>query len=111
MTPVLGMLLVGASCLFLHVALTTELLVDRRPTTPRFLRHFARPPELRTSRVGALVALVFVVVTQLLMVKALLQPDQVAGTAGAIIGAVELVLATIWVAYLIPRRTQRLGYL
>jgi hypothetical protein len=111
MTSLQGLLLIAAFCLVLHLALTTELLVDRHPGTPRFLRPLARPPELRRSRAGALVAFAFVIAVQLLMIVAVLQPDQVAGTAGAIIGAVELVLAVLWVIYLIPRRTQRIGYL
>ena len=90
MTSLPGMLLVAASCLFLHVALTPELLIDRQPNTPRFIRLVARSPGLRTSRTGApagpahepdrrVLALVFVVGTHLLMVKAELQPDQAAG--------------------------------
>jgi hypothetical protein len=106
-----GLVAIAVFCLLLHVALTTELLIDRDERAPKFLRVFARRPELRRSRAGAIGAVAFVTVIQLLMVVAVVLPDRVGGTPGAIIGAVELGFAALWVAYLIPRRTQRVGWL
>jgi hypothetical protein len=110
-TSLPGFLLIAASCLFLHVALTTELLIDREEHAQWVLRLFARRPELRTSRVGAIGSAAFVTVIQLVMLAAVVQPDRIAGPPGALIAAVELVLAGVWVAYLFPRRTQNVGRL
>ena len=110
-TTLPGFILIAAFCLLLHVALTTELLIDRDERAPKALRVFARRPELRRSRVGAIGAAAFATVIQVLMVVAVTQSDQIAGIQGAIVGGVELVLAASWVAYLIPRRTHRVGWL
>ena len=111
MTLLPGFVFIAALCLFLHVALTTELLIDRDDDAPAFLRLFARRPELRRSRVGAIGAAAIVIVIQVLMLVSIVQPDRIAGTPGAIIGAVELVLAGGWVACLYPRRTGNVGRL
>lgn len=111
MTSLSGFVLIAASCLIVHVALATELLVDRDGPVPRPVRLLARAPGVRRSRTAASLAVAVLVGIQLLMLGAIVAPDRFAGSSGALVAFVEILLAGLWVLFLIPRRSQQVGRL
>jgi hypothetical protein len=48
---------------------------------------------------------------QLLMIGAVVMPDRFAGPSGSLVAVVEILVAGLWLLFLIPRRSQQVGRL
>jgi hypothetical protein len=102
-TSIPGTLLVAVSILILYVAISTELAVAHTGVSlPRAVEFLARRSRRRAGRwswADIAVSVPFLA-AQFIMIDAIIDPARVAGPAGAVIGALELIAAAVWTALL-----------
>ncbi len=105
MTSIPGLVLVACSAFLVHIVGTTSVAAAhaelRLPPVLRLV--LAGRVKRRTGRwrwADIPVALAILIPTQLLMVEAIVHSSRVSGDIGAVIGAVELLLAAGWTGLL-----------
>ena len=95
MTSPTSFAVIAVLTLFVHVALSTELLLEPRHQMPALVRWFVHVPPPRTMafRVMTLPVLVGL---QIFVGLAVVQPERVAGATGVLIAGGELAAALLW---------------